>query len=66
MTTIEINALERTFSAAFHGGETARRELRLSAEEAERLRAYADLVLLPGPAGDKAWYEVSLKGALTK
>ena len=62
MTTIERDALERTLSAVFHGGEAPRRELRLSEEEADYLRCYAVLTPLAAPAGDKAWYEVHLKG----
>lgn len=64
MTTIEISALERTLSDAFHGGEVLRRELRLSREEAEFLRSRAILTPMPGASGDKAWYEVRFKGAL--
>ena len=64
MTRIEKNPpLERAFSLAFHGGELRRRELRLTPEEAETLRAWADLTPMPGPEGEKRWYEVQLKGA---
>lgn len=66
MTTMDITVLEQAVSAAFHSGERTVRELRLTAEEAEHLRAYAVLTLMPGRAEEKSWYEVSLKGALVK
>jgi len=66
MTTIEKAALEAAVSDAFRGGEIKRRELRLSPGEAEQLRRYAVLSPMPGPAGEKRWYEVCPKGELVK
>ena len=58
MTTIEIAALEAALSSAFQGGELRRRELRLTAEEAEYLTLHWEGVRLPplSPSGDKTWY----------
>ena len=62
MTRIEKNPpLERAFSLAFHGGELRRRELRLTPEEAETLRAWADLTPMPGPEGENAGMKSSSK-----
>ena len=44
MTKIEI---EHTLSEAFRGGELRRRELRLSPEEAEYIRAHSAARLTP-------------------
>ena len=62
MTTIEIAALEAALSAAFQGGELRRRELRLTAEEAEYLTLRWERVRLTAmaPSGDKMWYAVEL------
>lgn len=62
MTTIEIAALEATLSSAFQGGELRRRELRLTAEEAEYLTLHWEGVRLTplSPSGDKMWYLVEL------
>ena len=62
MTTIEIAALEETLSSAFQGGELRRRELRLTAEEAEYLALRWERVRLTAmsPSGDKMWYTVEL------
>ena len=67
MTTIEINALDRDLSAAFHGGERLTRELRLTDEEADYLRKscpHAHLIPLPGPKSEKAWYQVQMASAI--
>ena len=64
MTKIEKTPpRERVFPLASHGGDRRRRELRLTPEEAETLRAWAVLTPMPGPEGEKRWYEVQLKGA---
>ena len=62
MTTIEIAALEETLSSAFQGGELRRRELRLTAEEAEYMaQRWEGVRLTPlSPSGDKMWYLVEL------
>ena len=62
MTTIEIAALEAALSSAFQGGELRRRELRLTAEEAEYLTLRWEWVRLTAlsPSGDKMWYTVEL------
>ena len=62
MTTIEIAALEAALSSAFRGGELRRRELRLTAEEAEYLTLRWERVRLTAlsPSGDKMWYTVEL------
>lgn len=65
MTTIE---LDRTLSDAFHGGETLCRELRLTEEETEYIRAAwpsARLEPLGGPSGGKAWYEMRVGTGLS-
>ena len=63
MTTIEIAALEETLSSAFQGGELRRRELRLTAAEAEYLSLRWEGVRLTAlsPSGDKVWYAVELR-----
>ena len=61
MTTIEI---EQTLTAAFHGGDLRRRELRLTAEEAAYIAAHYPAALTPlGPGADKTWYEITFRGA---
>ena len=62
MTTIEIAALEAALSSAFRGGELRRRELRLTAEEAEYLTLRWERVRRTAlsPSGDKMWYTVEL------
>ncbi|HJG85934.1 hypothetical protein [Pseudoflavonifractor capillosus] len=62
MTTIEIAALEAALSSAFQGGELRRRELRLTAEEAEYMALRWEGVRLTplSPSGDKMWYLVEL------
>ena len=62
MTTIEIAALEAALSSAFQGGELRRRELRLTAEEAEYMALpWEGVRLTPlSPSGDKMWYLVEL------
>lgn len=61
MTTIEI---ENKVSAAFRGGEVRARELRLTDEEAEYIRAHYAAVLTPqGESGGKGWYEITFRGA---
>ena len=61
MTRIEI---ERALSDAFQGGEIRRRELRLSQEEAEAIRASFPARLAPlGESGGKTWYEITFQGA---
>ena len=62
MTTIEIAALEAALSSAFQGGELRRRELRLTAEEAEYMaQRWEGVRLTPhSPSGDKMWYLVEL------
>ena len=60
MTKIEI---EHTLSEAFQGGELRRRELRLSPEEAEYIRAHSAARLTPmGESGGKTWYEITFQG----
>ena len=60
MTKIEI---EHTLSGAFRGGELRRRELRLSPEEAEYIRAHSAARLTPmGESGGKTWYEITFQG----
>lgn len=54
MTTIEI---EQKISDAFRGGEIAARELRLSTEEADYIRATLSATL---SAMGNHWYEVRL------
>ena len=63
MTAIEIVALEAALSAAFQGGELRRRELRLTAAEAEYLSLRWEGVRLTAlsPSGDKVWYAVELR-----
>ena len=63
MTAIEIVALEAALSAAFQGGELHRRELRLTAAEAEYLSLRWEGVRLTAlsPSGDKVWYAVELR-----
>ena len=63
MTAIEIVGLEVALSAAFQGGELRRRELRLTAEEAEYLSLRWGGVRLTAlsPSGDKVWYAVELR-----
>ena len=62
MTTIEIAALEAALSSAFQGGELRRRELCLTAEEAEYMALRWEGVRLTplSPSGDKMWYLVEL------
>ena len=61
MTTLEI---EQVLSDAFRGGELRRRELRLSQEEAEAIRASFPARLAPlGESGGKTWYEITFQGA---
>ena len=62
MTTTEIAALEAALSSAFQGGELRRRELRLTAEEAEYMaQRWEGVRLTPlSPSGDKMWYLVEL------
>ena len=62
MTTIEIAALEAALASAFQGGELRRRELRLTAEEAEYMaQRWEGVRLTPlSPSGDKMWYLVEL------
>ena len=62
MTTIEIAALEAALSSAFQRGELRRRELRLTAEEAEYMaQRWEGVRLTPlSPSGDKMWYLVEL------
>ena len=62
MTTIEIAALEAALSSAFQGRELRRRELRLTAEEAEYMaQRWEGVSLTPlSPSGDKMWYLVEL------
>ncbi len=58
MTTIDF---DRALSDAFQGGETLRRELRLTEAEADYIRAawpFARLEPMGGPGGDKCWYEM--------
>ena len=56
MTDREIAALEAALSSAFQGGELRRRELRLTAEEAEYLALRWERVRLTAmsPEGDMA------------
>lgn len=58
MTTIEI---DRTISEAFSGGEVLCRELRLTAEEADYVRAHyaADMTDL-----GECWYQLQFKRGL--
>lgn len=61
MTTIEI---EEKITAAFHGGDLRRRELRLTEDEAAYIAAHFSAVLSPLEAGtDKNWYEITFRGA---
>lgn len=64
MTTIEKAALESELSRVFRGGEVKRRELRLSADEAEHLRAWARVTPMTSGGGEKQWYEVCPKGVM--
>lgn len=59
MTIIEI---ERLLSDAFRGGETCSRELRLTDEEHDFICAHypASVSPIPGPMGEKAWYQIFL------
>lgn len=63
MTTIEkkldVAAFERRLSECFAGGETCRRELRLTGAEADYLRNCPAVL---HPMGG-SWYEVALFGA---
>ncbi|NLF34927.1 MAG: hypothetical protein GX585_03060 [Clostridiales bacterium] len=61
---MDVLSFEAMLSAAFRGGERVRRELRLSREEADYLRAAhpaARLAPLAGVPvrGQKTWFEVS-------
>ena len=58
----EDSGLGRLLSECFAGGERLRRELRLSAEQAEELAAAypADVRLMGG-----SWYEITFQGAFT-
>lgn len=61
MTT--IIELEQKITAAFRGGELRTRELRLTSEEADYIRArYPALVTPMGPAADRSWYEITFRG----
>ncbi len=61
MTTIEI---ESKLTAAFRGGEVRSRELRLTEDEADYIRAHYAAVLTPqGESGGKSWYEITFRGA---
>jgi len=60
MVKIDIE-FERALSGAFHGGEILRRELRLTEEEADYIRAawpFARLEPMSGSGQSKAWYEM--------
>ena len=55
--------LERILSDAFRGGELRRRELRLTPEEADYIRAHSAARLTPmGESGGKTWYEITFQG----
>ena len=58
----EDSGLGRLLSECFAGGERLRRELRLSAEQAEELAAAypADVRPMGG-----SWYEITFQGAFT-
>lgn len=56
---MDIKALEDRVSAAFHGGEVRRRELRLTAEEAEYAQKRYDAQVAPMGAD---WYEITFGG----
>ena len=58
---MEHTAFERELSAAFHGGETLCRELRLTDEQAEYLADHCSAVV--EPMGEQ-WYQVSFEGAM--
>ena len=58
-----IREIEEKISAAFHGGEILTRELRLTSQEADYIRARYPASLTPLTAGDRAWYEISFRGA---
>lgn len=57
---MEHAAFDRLLSAAFHGGELTRRELRLSDEDAQYLADHYPAVVQP--MGEQ-WYQVSFEGA---
>lgn len=60
MTTIE---LEHKITAAFHGGDLRSRELRLTDEEADYIRAHTAASVTPlGESGGKGWYEITFRG----
>ena len=58
---MENTAFERELSAAFHGGETLSRELRLTDEQAEYLTGRCSAVV--EPLGEQ-WYQVTFEGAV--
>lgn len=61
MPTIEIEAL---LSAAFRGGDLRARELRLTDDEADYIRAHTAAQVVPmGRSGGKGWYEITFRGA---
>ena len=57
---MEHAAFDRLLSAAFHGGEQTRRELRLSDEDARFLADHYPAVVQP--MGEQ-WYQVTFEGA---
>lgn len=63
MARIETASFEHTLSQVFRGGECLCRELRLTCEEADYLRQtypHAQILPMPGPNTEKAWYEVRM------
>ena len=57
---MEHAELDRLLSAAFHGGELTRRELRLSDEDALLLTRHYPAAVQP--LGEQ-WYQVTFEGA---
>lgn len=58
---MEHAEFDRLLSAAFHGGEQIRRELRLSDEDAQFLTNHYPATV--EPMGEQ-WYQVTFKGAI--
>ena len=59
---MEYAAFERELSAAFHGGETLCRELRLTDEQVQYLADRCPRLAVE-PLGEQ-WYQVSFRGAI--
>lgn len=58
-----IREMEALISAAFQGGAVRRRELRLTADQADYIRAHWAARVVPmEPRENPGWYEVIFQG----